>query len=55
MVRVTGPWEAESKYMDRVVPIAWNLGSVSHVGTLHTVDVEEKFRMLATINYNNHN
>ena len=55
VVRVTNQWEAESKDERGAVPVAWNLDSGSHGGTLYITKVEVKLRRLIAINYNNRN
>jgi len=52
VVRVTGPWEANSEDERRAILVAWNLVLVSHGGALPTADIEGKLQKLTTINYN---
>ena len=55
VVRVTGPWAAESENDRGIIPIVWNLGSAPHGWALPTTDIEAKLQKLTSIDYDHHN
>ena len=55
VVRVFDPWVVNSEEGHKVILADWNFDVGARGETLPIVDVEEKLRKLAVVNFNNHN
>ena len=55
VIRVSDPWDAELEDEREAISFSWNTNAGSCKGTLPSVDVEAKLKMLTAIDFISHN